>query len=93
MTYNLRPTTQFKKDLKLCKKRGYDIDLLTEVLKLLENGNQLPEKYFDHPLSGIFKNCRECHILSDWLLIYEYSDNNLIIYLTRTGTHSDLFKL
>ena len=92
MTYNLKPTTQFKKDLKLCKKRGYNIDLLTEVLKLLQNGKQLPEKYLDHPLSGTFKNCRECHILPDWLLIYEYSDNDLIIYLTRIGTHSDLFK-
>ena len=92
MKYNLKPTTQFRKDLKLCKKRGYDLKLLTEVLKLLEKGKKLPEKYLDHPLSGVFKDCRECHILPDWLLIYEYSDNDLIIYLTRTGTHSDLFK-
>ncbi len=92
MIYNLKTTTQFKKDLKLCVKRGYNIDLLKEVLNLLERGQPLPEKYYDHPLNGVFKNCRECHILPDWLLIYEYSDNDLIIYLTRTGTHSDLFK-
>ncbi|MCR5747414.1 MAG: type II toxin-antitoxin system YafQ family toxin [Lachnospiraceae bacterium] len=93
MTYNIKPTTQFKKDVKLCKKRGYDMNLLKEVLKLLENSTPLPEKYLDHPLSGIFKNCRECHILPDWLLIYEYSKDDLILYLTRTGTHSDLFKM
>ncbi len=91
--YNLKPTTQFKKDLKLCKKRGLNIDLLTEVLKLLEEGKSLPEQYHDHPLSGSFTGCRECHIQPDWLLIYEISDIDLIIYLTRTGTHSDLFKL
>ncbi len=93
MTYNLKPTTQFKKDLKLCKKRGLNIDLLTEVLKLLEEGKNPPEKYNDHPLSGSFTGCRECHIQPDWLLIYEISGNDMIIYLTRTGTHSDLFKL
>lgn len=92
MTYNLKPTTQFKKDVKLCNKRGYDMDLLKKVLKLLETGKPLPEKYLDHPLSGVFKGCRECHILPDWLLIYEYSGDDVIIYLTRTGTHSDLFK-
>ena len=93
MTYNLKPTTQFKKDVKLCKKRGYNLELLKEVLRLLSSGHPLPKKYRDHQLSGVFKNCRECHILSDWLLIYEYFDNDLIIYLTRTGTHFDLFKL
>lgn len=90
--FNLKPTTQFKKDVKLCQKRGYDIELLKKVLKLLENGEPLPQQYLDHPLNGVFKNCRECHILPDWLLIYEYSNNDLLIYLTRTGTHSDLFK-
>ena len=92
MTYRLRPTTQFKKDVKLCKKRGYDMDSLKKVLSLLEDGKPLPKKYLDHPLSGIFNGCRECHILPDWLLIYEYADNDVIIYLTRTGTHADLFK-
>ncbi len=72
MTYNLKPTTQFKKDVKLCMKRGYDMALLKKVLELLETGKPLPEKYLDHPLNGVFIGCRECHILPDWLLIYEY---------------------
>ena len=85
------PTTQFKKDLKTIQKRGLKIELLTEVLNLLANGEKLPEKYKDHSLSGNYAHCRECHIQPDWLLIYEYAQNELILYLTRTGSHSDLF--
>lgn len=54
-------------------------------------GETLPEKYRDHSLTGNFSGCRECHITPDWLLIYEISQQVLILYLTRTGTHSDLF--
>ena len=89
--YELKPSTQFKKDLKLCKKRGLNLDLLSDVLKMLVEGETLPEKYRDHALHGDFEGCRECHILPDWLLIYEYCDSELFIYLTRTGSHSDLF--
>ena len=92
MNCTLKPTNQFKKDLKLCQRRGLDLQLLTDVLKILIEGNPPPEKYHDHALSGRFSCCRECHILPDWLLIYEYSEIDSIIYLTRTGTHSDLFK-
>lgn len=92
MTYNIRPTGQFKKDLKTVKKRGYDLDLLAEVIQLLADGRKLPEKNRDHSLSGNFAGCRECHIAPDWLLIYELSDSDLILYLTRTETHSDLFQ-
>ena len=92
MKYTLKPTTQFKKDLITVQKRGLKIELLTEVLNLLANGDKLPEKYKDHALTGNYAHCRECHIQPDWLLIYEYADNDLILYLTRTGTHSDLFK-
>ena len=81
----------FKKDLKLAKKRGYDLSLLTSVVDTLAMGQPLAEKYKDHNLVGNYKGCRECHITPDWLLIYEVSDNELILYLTRTGTHSDLF--
>lgn len=91
MTYNIKPTTQFKKDLKTVQKRGYNLNLLTEVIQLLADGQKLPEKNRDHSLSGNFAGCRECHITPDWLLIYELSDSDLILYLTRTGTHSDLF--
>ena len=89
--YSIRPTTRFQKDLKRIEKRGYNISLLTEVIKKLANGEQLPEKNKDHNLFGEYAGCRECHITPDWLLIYEIADDELILYLTRTGTHSDLF--
>lgn len=89
--YAVKPTTKFQKDLKRIQKRGYDISLLTEVIKKLAAGEHLPEKNKDHELSGNFAGCRECHVTPDWLLIYEIADKELILYLTRTGTHSDLF--
>ncbi|MGN0682534.1 MAG: type II toxin-antitoxin system YafQ family toxin [Oscillospiraceae bacterium] len=89
--YNLVLTSMFKKDLKAIKKRGYNLGLLNDVVDILSSGLALPEKYKDHNLIGNYKGCRECHITPDWLLIYEISDNELILYLTRTGTHSDLF--
>ena len=89
--YKIERASRFKKDYKTIKKRGYDIKLLQEVVSTLANGEPLSEKYLDHPLKGNYKGCRECHITPDWLLIYEVSDDTLILYLTRTGTHSDLF--
>ena len=90
--YNIRPTTKFQKDLKRVKKRGFDIPLLTDIIKKLAAGEPLPEKNRDHQLSGDYAGCRECHITPDWLLIYEVDGDELILYLTRTGSHSDLFK-
>ena len=89
--YSVRPTTKFQKDLKRVKKRGYDISLLTDIIKKLAAGEPLPQKNKDHPLSGDYAGCRECHITPDWLLIYELSETELFLYLTRTGSHSDLF--
>lgn len=89
--YSIRPTTKFQKDLKRIEKRGYNIALITDIIKKLASGEQLPEKNRDHSLSGDYIGCRECHITPDWLLIYEIADDELILYLTRTGTHSDLF--
>lgn len=89
--YVVKPTTKFQKDLKRIKKRGYDISLLAEVIKKLAAGEYLPKKNRDHFLFGNFARSRECHIAPDWLLIYEVFDESLILYLTRTGTHSDLF--
>ena len=91
MKYRIRPTTRFQKDLKRVQKRGYNLSLLTVILKKLADGEALPEKNRDHSLSGDYSGCRECHIAPDWLLIYEIADDELILYLTRTGTHSDLF--
>ncbi len=89
--YIIRPTTRFQKDVKLAVKRGYQIELLTSVIKKLSNGEVLNELYKDHPLKGRYSGCRECHITPDWLLVYEISADDIILYLTRTGTHSDLF--
>jgi mRNA interferase YafQ len=90
--YTVKPTTKFQKDLKRVDKRGYNINLLTEVIKKLAAGEALDASYNDHPLKGQYKGCRECHITPDWLLIYEIMNGELILYLTRTGTHSDLFE-
>lgn len=81
---------QFKKDYKLCKKRGYNMKLLQDVIDILVIPAELPIKNKDHNLSGNYVNKRECHILPDWLLVYRIEGNQLVLY--RTGTHSDLFK-
>lgn len=91
MSYAVRPTTRFGRDLKRLRRRGYDLSLLTAVIKTLAAGEPLPPKNRDHQLTGAYAGCRECHIAPDWLLIYEIDGNELILYLTRTGTHSDLF--
>ena len=91
MQYSVRPTTRFRKDLKLMVKRGLDPAQLSEVIKLLARGERLPKKYSDHALRGEYQGCRECHIQPDWLLVYEQDDKDLYLYLIRTGTHSDLF--
>lgn len=91
MKYSVRPTSRFQKDLKRVQKRGYNLELLTVIIKKLASGESLDAANHDHPLSGSFAGCRECHITPDWLLVYEISAGELILYLTRTGTHSDLF--
>ena len=86
---DLNTTTRFRKDLKLCIKRGYDINLLQIVIDTLRIPAALPQKNKDHNLAGNHAGERECHITPDWLLIYRIANNDL--YLIRTGTHSDLF--
>ncbi len=91
MKYTLKPTTRFRKDIKHCKKRGYNMDLLESVINILLEGKELDEKYRDHPLHGNYEGFNECHVLSDWLLIYAKNERELILTASRTGTHSDLF--
>ncbi|MDD3305805.1 MAG: type II toxin-antitoxin system YafQ family toxin [Acetobacterium sp.] len=91
MRYLVKPTSKFQKDLKRIHKRGYDLALLTEVIKIIATGEELPARYKDHNLNGNYVKCRECHITPDWLLIYELTESDLILYLIRSGTHSDLF--
>ena len=84
-------TSQFKKDYKLAMKRHLDIDQLDEVIKVIASGEPLDPKFKDHPLSGDWKGYRECHVQPDWLLVYKLFNDTLILTLTRTGTHSDIF--
>lgn len=89
--YIVKPTSQFRKDYKLALKRGLNVTLLEDVVAALAMGKKLPEKHKDHGLPGNWSGHRECHILPDWLLIYRMEDNVLVLTLSRTGTHSDLF--
>lgn len=86
----IRSVSQFKKDYKRCVKRGYEIHKLQNVIRYLASEKELEAKYRDHALLGEYKDCRECHIEPDWLLIYLLSGTELA--LVRTGTHSDLFE-
>ena len=89
--YQVQWTKQYKKDVKLAKKRNYKMDELYSVVEKLANDEILEERYNDHNLEGNWEGHRELHIRSDWLLIYQKKDNLLILELSRTGTHSDLF--
>lgn len=91
MKYEIRFTTQFKKDLKRAKKQHKDLDKLFEAVSILANGDKLEESYRDHELTGNYAGTRECHIEPDWLLVYEIQQSVLVLMLYRTGSHSDLF--
>ena len=82
-----------QKDYKLAKRRGLDINLLKGIITKLANGEVLAPKHKDHPLSGDWVGHRECHIQPDWLLVYPYDNDVLVLTLSRTSTHSDLFGL
>ena len=92
MKYYVQFTNQFKKDLKLAKKQGKNLDKLFEVIDILANGDALDAKYRDHDLTGNYKGTRECHIEPNRLLIYEIYEDVLVLMLYRMGTHSELFK-
>ena len=91
MKLTIKTTKRFDKDLKKLKKRKYDLKLLAKIINKLSDSEILPEKYRDHYLTGNYKGFRECHIQPDWLLIYKIEKNILVLTLSRTGTHSDLF--
>ena len=88
--YEILRTNQFKRDVRLAQKRGQDTRDLQAVIGTLAQGKTLPAKHRDHQLKGMFKDCRECHVEGDWLLIYRIEGN--VLQLVRTGTHSDLFR-
>lgn len=91
MKYRLRTTNQYDKQLKKCLKRGYDESKLIEVVKCLVEGKELHIRYRAHRLSAKFNYCWECHITPDCLLLWDYDEDNLILLLLQTGTHSDIF--
>lgn len=91
MKYEVRHTVAFKRDYKRALRRHLPVERLHEIVGKLQNGEELPPANRDHSLSGRWANHRECHIVPDWLLIYQIHENILILELTRTGSHSDLF--
>lgn len=91
MKLEIRPSNQFKKDVKLAKRRGLDLNLLIDTIDKLANREVLESKYKDHQLTGNYSGFRECHIQPDWLLVYKVIDDELVLVVFRTGTHSDLF--
>lgn len=91
MTWLVKGTTAFKREYKLMQKRGANMQLFQDIVIKLANGETLPEANCDHPLTGEYFGFRVCHIRPNWLLIYKYYDDQLILSLTHTGTHSDLF--
>ncbi len=91
MKYEIVPSNQFRKDLKLAAKRGYNMDKIKAVISALASGETLDAKYRDRLPTGNYGGFRECHIEPDWLLVYQINGTRLILFLSRTGTHSDLF--
>lgn len=91
MKYIVKTTKRFEKDVKRCIKRRYPMEKLKEVIGLLENNGTLPPKYRPHKLSGNYEGIWECHITSDWLLMWQQDDEELILLFVNTGTHSDVF--
>jgi mRNA interferase YafQ len=87
---DLRLTTRFRRDLKRIKRRGLDLDRLEGVIEALRDDQPLPPRYRDHVLAGEWQDNRECHVAPDWLLIYQTTDDEVI--LVRTGSHADLFE-
>ena len=92
--YKIDFTSNFKKQYKKIVKQGKDITKFKIILDKLANNEQLDEKYRDHPLLNdkYYKDCRECHIEPDWLLIYQYQEEKLVLLLINIGSHSEIFK-
>ena len=93
--YGIITSNKFNKQLKKIIKQGKNIEKISNVVKKLANGETLEPKYKDHALidTKYYKNCRECHIEPDWLLVYKYNNNEIILYLVETGSHLDLFNM
>ena len=92
MKYGIRKTSRYRKSLKQMLRRGKDIRKISAVVRMLAMCETLPPQYRDHALSGDLEGLRDCHIENDWVLFYFYTTTGeLILTLSDTGTHSDLF--
>ena len=91
MMYTIRYTGEFKRQLKLCERRGYDMELLRTAIRILSTEGKFPEMYQPHLLHGNRQGQWECHIQPNWLLVWEQHDKELVLVMLNTGTHSDLF--
>jgi len=91
--YDLVMTSKYKRDLKRMKKRGAKRSEIEVVIETLRKGEKLEAKYKDHQLRGNMRDFRECHIRPDWLLVYKVDKGKLILMLTDTGSHADLFNM
>ncbi len=93
--YGVITSNKFNRQLKKAKKQGKNIEKLNIVVKKLADGETLESKYKDHVLNDtkFYRNCRECHIEPDWLLVYKYNNDKIILYLIQTGSHADLFNM
>ena len=90
MMKRIRSSSAFEKDVDRLIKRNKDMEKLKSAIRSLVHGEKLDQIYRDHKLTGNYYGCRDCHIESDWLLIYIFDEETL--FLIRTGTHADLFK-
>lgn len=86
----IKQTSQFKKDLKAAIRQNCDLNLLEQVIDKLAKQEPLDKKHRDHALTGKFKKYRECHITSDWLLMYQVKEDVLVLSLARLGSHAKL---
>lgn len=91
MRYQIQYTGQFKKSYKKCIKRGYDQNIFKKAISILSETGSLPDRYRPHRLHGNYEGFWECHLQSDWLLVWMQNDQELILILTDIGTHSDIF--
>lgn len=91
--YTVKTSSRYKREFRNVIKRGYNENKMIEVVDLLATGEPLPQKYKDHDLYGNWEVYRECHIAFDWILVYRIFENELILFLTSTGSHSDVLKI
>ncbi len=92
MKYRVFKAKRFRKSLKKMLRRGKDINKINDVILKLANGETLDPMYKDHALSGDLEGLRDCHIENDWVLLYFFTTSGeLVLTLSDTGSHADLF--